>query len=28
MLKDVSFDLKKDVRELEHANEILQCEKL
>ena len=28
MLKDVCFDLKKDVRKLEHANEILKCERL
>ena len=28
MLKDVCSDLKKDVRKLEHANEILKCERL
>jgi len=28
MLKDVCSDLKKDIRKLEHANEILKCEKL
>jgi len=28
LLKDVCSDLKKDVRKLEHANEILKCEKL
>jgi len=28
MLKDVCFDLKKDVRKLEHTNEILKSEKL
>jgi len=28
MLKDVCSYLKKDVRKLEHANEILKCEKL
>jgi len=28
MLKDVCSDLKKDVRKLEHANEILKCEGL
>ena len=28
MLKDVFYDLKKDVRKLEHANEILKSEKL
>jgi len=28
MLKDVCSDLKKDVREPEHANEILKCERL
>ena len=28
MLKDVCSELKKDVRMLEHANEILKCEKL
>jgi len=28
MLKDVCSDLKKDVRKLEHANEILKSEKL
>jgi len=27
-VKDVCSDLKKDVRKLEHANEILKCEKL
>jgi len=28
MLKDVCSNLKKDVRKLEHANEILKCERL
>ena len=28
MLKDVCYDFKKDVRKLEHANEILKCERL
>jgi len=28
MLKDICSDLKKDVRKLEHANEILKCKKL
>jgi len=28
MLKYVCFDLKKDFRKLEHANEILKCERL
>jgi len=28
MLKDVCSDLEKDIRKLEHANEILKCEKL
>ena len=28
MLKDVCFDLKKDIRKLEHTNEILQSERL
>ena len=27
MLKDVCSELKKDVRMLKHANEILKCEK-
>ena len=28
MLKDVCSDLKKDIRKLEHTNEILKSEKL
>jgi len=28
MLKDVCSELKKDVRMLKHANEILKCERL
>jgi len=28
MLNDVCYDLKKEVRKLEHANQILKCEKL
>ena len=27
MLKDVCSDLKKDIRKLEHANEVLKSEK-
>ena len=28
MLKDASFELKKDIRELEHENKILKSEKV